>query len=157
MDGAGRDGIQAAASRSSSSARSTSSCSRASGRCRASIISGSRSTTTSSSGRSRARTRPSCACRSTAAGGRSSRRTPGYRLELHPPRDWIDELLDEGDRLRLSELHLKADDPDAKASALAELLDCDRLGADVEVGETLVRFVPGGPQGRPELHAELFI
>jgi len=81
----------------------------------------------------------------------------GYRLELHPPRDWIDELLDEGHRLRLSELHLKADDPEAKAAALAEVLDCERLAADVEVGETLVRFVPGGPQGRPELHAELFV
>ena len=81
----------------------------------------------------------------------------GYRLELHPPRDWIDQLLDEGDRLRLSELHLKADDPEAKAIALSEVLACERLGADVEVGDTLVRFVPGGPQGRPELHAELFI
>jgi hypothetical protein len=81
----------------------------------------------------------------------------GYRLELHPPRDWIDQLLDEGDRLRLSELHLKADDPEAKAVSLAEVLDCERLGADVEVGDTLVRFVPGGPQGRPELHAELFV
>ena len=81
----------------------------------------------------------------------------GYRLELHPPRDWIDELLGQGDRLRLSELHLKADDPEAKADALAEVLDCERIGADVEVGETLVRFVPGGPQGRPQLHAELFL
>src|SRR2546421_10226138 len=81
----------------------------------------------------------------------------GYRLELHPPRDWIDELLEEGDRLRLSELHLKSDDPEAKAAALAEVLDCEPLGADVEIGETLVRFVPGGPQGRPELHAELFV
>jgi hypothetical protein len=81
----------------------------------------------------------------------------GYRLELHPPRDWIDELLDEGQRLRLSELHLKADDPESKADALAEILDCERIGADVEVGDTLVRFVPGGPQGRPELHAELFL
>src|SRR3954451_19466592 len=81
----------------------------------------------------------------------------GYRLELHPPRDWIDDLLEGGDRLRLSELHLKADDPEAKASALAEVLECSQLGADVEIGETLVRFVPGGPQGRPELHAELFI
>ena len=62
-----------------------------------------------------------------------------------------------GDRLRLSELHLKADDPEAKARALAEVLDCERLGADVEIGDTLVRFVPGGPQGRPELHAELFV
>jgi len=81
----------------------------------------------------------------------------GYRLELHPPRDWIDELLDGGDRLRLSELHLKADDPEAKAESLATVLECERIGADVEVGETLVRFVPGGPQGRPELHAELFV
>ena len=81
----------------------------------------------------------------------------GYRLELHPPRDWIDELLEQGDRLSLSELHLKADDPEAKAESLAQVLDCERIGADVEVGETLVRFVPGGPQGRPQLHAELFV
>ena len=80
----------------------------------------------------------------------------GYRLELHPPRDWIDELLDARTELTLAELQLKADDPQAKADALAELLGCDRIGADVEVGETLVRFVPGGPQGRPELHGELF-
>jgi catechol 2,3-dioxygenase-like lactoylglutathione lyase family enzyme len=80
----------------------------------------------------------------------------GYRLELHPPRDWIDALLEQGDRLRLSELHLRADDPETKARALADLLDCDRDGGDVEVGETLVRFLPGGPQGRPELHGEAF-
>jgi hypothetical protein len=81
----------------------------------------------------------------------------GYRLELHPPRDWIDELLDQEDRLALSELHLKADDPEAKAEALAQVLECERLGADVEIGDTLVRFVPGWPQGRPQLHAELFL
>jgi catechol 2,3-dioxygenase-like lactoylglutathione lyase family enzyme len=81
----------------------------------------------------------------------------GYRLELHPPRDWIEELLEQSSRLQLSELQLKADDPDGKARALAEVLDCERIGADVEIGETLVRFVPGGPQGRPELHAELFV
>ena len=80
----------------------------------------------------------------------------GYRLELHPPRDWIDELLAQGDRLRLSELHLRADDPQLKARALAELLDCTQDGGDVEVGDTLVRFVPGGPQGRPELYGEAF-
>ena len=80
----------------------------------------------------------------------------GYRLELHPPRDWIDALLEQGDRLRLSELHLRADDPETKARALADLLDCDRDCGDVEVGETLVRFVPGGPQGRPELYGEAF-
>ena len=81
----------------------------------------------------------------------------GYRLELHPPRDWIDDLLGQGDRLRLSELHMKADDPEAKAGALAELLDCEQSGGDVQIGETLVRFVPGGPQGRPELRGELFV
>ena len=81
----------------------------------------------------------------------------GYRLELHPPRDWIDELLANEDELQLSELHLKADDPEAKARALAGILDCERDGADVEVGETLVRFVPAGPPGRPELHGELFV
>jgi hypothetical protein len=80
----------------------------------------------------------------------------GYRLELHPPRDWIDELLMHSDRLRLAELHLKADDPEGKALALAQLLDCDRIDAEVEVGDTLVRFTPGGPQGRPELEAEMF-
>ena len=81
----------------------------------------------------------------------------GYRLELHPPRDWIDDLLGQSDRLRLSELHLRSDDPEGKAEAMAQLLDCERIGADVEVGETLVRFTPGGPQGRPELEAEMFV
>jgi len=80
----------------------------------------------------------------------------GYRLELHPPRDWIDELIMQADRLSLAELHLKSDDPETKARALADLLDCERIGADVEVGETLVRFTHGGPQGRPELEAEMF-
>jgi len=81
----------------------------------------------------------------------------GYRLELHPPRDWIDELLGQSDRLRLSELHLKSDDPEGKAQALAHVLDCVRIGPDVEVGETLLRFTPDGPQGRPELEAEMFV
>ena len=81
----------------------------------------------------------------------------GYRLELHPPRDWIDALLAAEDELQLSELHLKADDPEGKALALATLLNCELNGTDVEVGETLVRFVPGGEPGRPELHGELFV
>jgi len=81
----------------------------------------------------------------------------GYRLELHPPRDWIDELLANANELILAELHLKADDPEAKAEALATLLDCERDGADVDVGETLVRFTPAGPPGRPELQGELFV
>ena len=81
----------------------------------------------------------------------------GYRLELHPPREWIDELLAQGNELRLSELHLKADDPSGKARALAQILDAERKGATVEVGGTTVRFVRGGPQGRPELFGELFV
>jgi hypothetical protein len=81
----------------------------------------------------------------------------GYRLELHPPRDWIDELLAQSDELRLSELDLRSDDPAAKAGALCAILGIERADADVQVGDTLVRFVPGGPQGRPELHGELFI
>ena len=81
----------------------------------------------------------------------------GYRLELHPPREWIDELLARGDELRLSELHLKADEPAGKAKALASILDVEHDGSDVEIGDTVVRFVGGGPQGRPELFGELFI
>ena len=81
----------------------------------------------------------------------------GYRLEVHPPRDWIEEVLDNADELRLAELHLKADEPAEKASALASILDLEPSNGSVVVGDTVVRFVPGGPQGRPELDAELFI
>ena len=81
----------------------------------------------------------------------------GYRLELHPPRDWLDELLAASSELQLAELHLRADDPELKASTLGELLGVDYDAESVVVGETLVRFVPGGPQGRPQLHAELFV
>jgi catechol 2,3-dioxygenase-like lactoylglutathione lyase family enzyme len=93
---------------------------------------------------------------------RSERRTfvttgAGYRLELHPPRDWIEDLLDQDEELHLAELHLLADDPEAKAKALASILDLDARRDSVEVGETVVRFLPGGPAGRPELHAELFL
>jgi catechol 2,3-dioxygenase-like lactoylglutathione lyase family enzyme len=80
----------------------------------------------------------------------------GYRLEIHPPRDWIEELLAQDDEFRLAELHLKADDPAAKAEALAEILDAEQRENEVVVGDTVVRFVSGGPQGRPELLGELF-
>jgi catechol 2,3-dioxygenase-like lactoylglutathione lyase family enzyme len=81
----------------------------------------------------------------------------GYRLELHPPRDWIDELLDQREELQLAELQLRADDPREKAGALAEVLDLPLHDSAVSVGETLVKFVAGGPQGRPELYGELFV
>jgi len=79
----------------------------------------------------------------------------GYRLEVHPPRAWLDDLLASSDQLVLTELHLLADDPTAQAEVLAGLLDADRDGGSVQVGESLVRFLPGGPPGRPQLHAEL--
>ncbi len=79
----------------------------------------------------------------------------GYRLEVHPPREWIEETLAEAGEMTVAELHLRADDPVLKASALAEILDLERDGNDVEVGGTTVRFMPGGPEGRPELVAEL--
>jgi len=81
----------------------------------------------------------------------------GYRLELHPPREWIDELVAAEDVLRLAELQLRTDDPAGKATALADLLDLGAADATVEIGNTVVRFVGEGPQGRPELHAELFV
>ena len=80
----------------------------------------------------------------------------GYRLEVHPPREWLDELLDTSSELTLSELQLRCEDPEQKAVALAELLDTERRGSDVRIGETFVRFLPGGPPGRPQLHGELF-
>ena len=71
----------------------------------------------------------------------------GYGLELH-----VAQL----DDVPLQELYLKTDDPETKAAALADVLDCPRSGCNVEIGEMLVRFVPDGPTGRPELYAERF-
>jgi hypothetical protein len=80
----------------------------------------------------------------------------GYRLEVHPPRDWIEDLISDSGELRLAELQLRADDPRTKATALAAILGLDADGNSVHVGESLVQFLPGGPEGRPELHAERF-
>jgi catechol 2,3-dioxygenase-like lactoylglutathione lyase family enzyme len=80
----------------------------------------------------------------------------GYRLEIHPQRDWIDDLLARADELRLSELQLRSDDPEAKAGALVQVLELEARAGEVEVGETSVRFLPEGPRGRPELYGELF-
>jgi catechol 2,3-dioxygenase-like lactoylglutathione lyase family enzyme len=81
----------------------------------------------------------------------------GYRVELHPPRDWLEDLLSRSDVLSLAELQLKADDPQRKAEALSDLLDLPHHESLLDVGDTVVRFVDGGPVGRPELHAELFV
>ena len=79
----------------------------------------------------------------------------GYRLEVHPPREWIEDALALGDEYRLAEIHLRASDPEEKAVALAEILDLERAGTEVSVGDSLVRFLPEGPEGRPELVAEV--
>ena len=78
----------------------------------------------------------------------------GYRLEIHPPRDWIEDALEQADDLSLGGIHLRAQDPEEKAVALAEILQLERQDCDVEVGGALVRFLPDGPEGRPELVAE---
>ena len=80
----------------------------------------------------------------------------GYRLEVHPPREWIDDLLENKDDLQLAELQLRADEPDAKAGALADLLGLEAHDNAVDVGGAVVRFVEGGPEGRPELYGERF-
>ena len=80
----------------------------------------------------------------------------GYRLEVHPPREWIDDLLAHDRELRLTELQLRADEPDTKAGALADILGLELDETAVDVGGTVVRFVPGGPEGRPELYGEWF-
>jgi catechol 2,3-dioxygenase-like lactoylglutathione lyase family enzyme len=81
----------------------------------------------------------------------------GYRLEVHPPRDWIEELLSDDETLRLEELQMRADDPAAKAAALRDVLGVPVYDGEVELDGVVIRFLPGGPQGRPELHGERFV
>jgi len=81
----------------------------------------------------------------------------GFRLEVHPPREWLEELLAAGQHFHLGELHLVADDPEQKAAALAEVLGLAPEGTSVVLGDATVRFRGGGPQGRPQLDAELFL
>ena len=80
----------------------------------------------------------------------------GYRLEVHPPREWIDDLIAAEHELRLAELQLRADEPATKAGALADILGLELDDDSVLVGETAVKFVAGGPEGRPELYGERF-
>jgi hypothetical protein len=80
----------------------------------------------------------------------------GYRIEIHPPREWIDELLSEQEELHVAELQLRADEPEAKAGALADILGVALEGNSVLIGTAVVTFLAGGPEGRPELHGERF-
>jgi len=80
----------------------------------------------------------------------------GYRVEIHPPRDWIDELLGASEEMRLAGLRLRSEDPGAQAGALAQLLDLIVHDNNVQVGDAFVRFDEGGPPGRPQLDGELF-
>ena len=80
----------------------------------------------------------------------------GYRVEIHPPRDWIDDLLAEAETMRLTGLRLKSENPAAQATALTQLLDSVSAGNSVKVGEAFVEFIEGGPPGRPQLDGELF-
>ena len=80
----------------------------------------------------------------------------GYRVEVHPPREWIEELLADSGTMRLAGLRLKSEDPGAQAAALAQLLDTEMEEDSVRVGDAFVRFVEGGPPGRPQLDGELF-
>jgi hypothetical protein len=94
---------------------------------------------------------------------RSSARTfvstnMGYRVEVHPPRPWIEELVAEQDELALADLQLRATEPGQKAAALADILGLDLADGDaVDVGGARVEFLDGGPDGRPELYAERFV
>jgi hypothetical protein len=80
----------------------------------------------------------------------------GYRVEVHPPREWIEELLAESETMRLAGLRLKSEDPAAQAGALAQLLDSFQDDRRIQVGEAFVEFIEGGPPGRPQLDGELF-
>ena len=80
----------------------------------------------------------------------------GYRVEIHPPRDWIEELLAEEETMRLAGLRLKSENPAAQATALTQLLDSVSAGTTVKVGDAFVEFIEGGPPGRPQLDGELF-
>jgi hypothetical protein len=82
----------------------------------------------------------------------------GYRLEVHPPRPWIADLLAARDELAVADLRLRTSEPHAKSSALADILGLEASnGCAVRVGDALVQFLPGGPEGRPELYAERFV
>ncbi len=69
----------------------------------------------------------------------------GYRLELHPPRDWLEELLDEFGAFHVGELQLRVDDPEGKAEILADVLGL----APTEIGRLHDDGVVAGPVPAP--------
>ena len=82
----------------------------------------------------------------------------GYRLELHPPREWLDDFLAGQSELTLARAaaargRSRAEGRRARRAARGAVHGTTR----VTIGDTLVRFLPDGPQGRPQLHAELFV
>src|SRR2546421_669271 len=70
----------------------------------------------------------------------------GYRLELHPPREWLDELLANSSELQLAELHLRTGDPTGKAAALAHPPHPPAAEAGVAIGDTSGRLGREGAQ-----------
>jgi hypothetical protein len=102
-------------------------------------------------------TSSSCASRNTAAAARSWRRAPATASSCIRRANGSMSCSRNADVLTIAELQLKADDPHRKAESLAELLEIPHRNRRSRSGETVLRFVDGGPAGRPELHAELFV
>ena len=59
--------------------------------------------------------------------------------------------------LDLVELQLRADEPETKAGALADILGLELQENSVRIGASAVTFVSGGPEGRPELYGQPFL
>ena len=73
----------------------------------------------------------------------------GYRLEVHPPREWLDELLEASDVLQLTELQLLADDPGGEGGR-ARRAARHRAGRHERHGRRLGRQLhPRRPAGTP--------
>ena len=93
--------------------------------------------------------------RSTPAGGRSSRRTPGTgsrstRRATGSTSCWSE------DELRLDRAPPQSRGSGGEGERRSRRSSTPSDGNEVVVGDTVVRFVRGGPQGRPELFGELF-
>ena len=127
-------------------------------RSRGSTTSASRSTRTTSRRCSAARCSGTCACRSTAAAGRSSRRTPATGSRSTRRASGSTSCSTQERRARGSpSCSCAPTSPATKAGALADILGLRRDGTTPSTSaSTIVRFLPGGPEGRPELYGERF-